>query len=110
MGYSVEATVLVGVTLSPTSKQLEQIEAFCQECKDLQYKILDYGEDQARVYCCVYVQCLKLEEWGYNENIDQNLEEKLNLNESHKANIAQLLRVLNKKPQDMKLVLNLRGG
>jgi hypothetical protein len=57
----------------------------------------------------VYVQSLELEEWGHSAEIDQNLEENLNVTEAQKAKVAVLLQVINEKPQDMKLVLSLRG-
>jgi hypothetical protein len=120
MGYSVTACAYVGVTVTPTAQQLQQIEAFCQEHKDLQCAVLDYGnsdhdgeddsEHESRVRCCLYVRGLVLEEWGHSAEIDQNLEADLNVTEAQKASIAELLRVINEKPQDMKLVLSLRGG
>jgi hypothetical protein len=117
MGYSVTACAYVGVTLTATAQRLQQIQAFCQGHEDLRCAVLDYGqddgesaEDQSRVRCCVYVRGLELEEWGHSAEIDQNLEENLNVTEAQKAHISELLRVIDEKPQDMKLVLSLRGG
>jgi hypothetical protein len=110
MGYSVTACAYVGVTLAASDQQFRQIEAFCQEYKDFRCVVLDYGNGgDSRVRCCVYVQSLELEEWGHSAEIDQNLEENLNVTEAQKAKVAVLLQVINEKPQDMKLVLSLRG-
>jgi hypothetical protein len=108
MGYSVTACAFVGITLTPSPEQFEQIELFCQAHPDLKHETLKYDKEEEPSACVVYVQKLEIDEWGHSALIDEFREQPLTCEQ--RTQIEELLNLLGETPQNFKLVLSLQGG
>jgi hypothetical protein len=109
MGYSVEAGAFVGVVVSSlTDEQLSTIRLFCQDHLELNVAQITFDEDEPSF--CIYVQHLEFEQWGHSAYINQLLTETLDITPEAKFNVAELLRILDQPPQELKLILSMHGG
>jgi hypothetical protein len=110
MGYGVEASAFIGVTIvGPSDETLKRVEALCTDY-GLGFTEIVFEDGQVESCYCIYVQRLELEAWGRGAEINEHREEALNIQESHKSDVAQLLAQIGEKPQSLSLVLSLHGG
>jgi hypothetical protein len=109
MGYSVEARVFVGVVVSSlTDEQLSAIRLFCQDHLELNVTQIGFDEDVPNY--CIYVRHLEFEQWGHSAYINELLTETLEITPEVKSDVAELLRILEQRPQELKLILSMHGG
>ena len=110
MGYSVTACAYIGVSIVATDDQMQQIDAFCKAHQGIQHDFLGLDEEDALTPCCIFVHRLELEQWGHSAYVNAHSELDLNVTDEHRRCVAELLALINEKPQELKLILSLCGS
>ena len=111
MGYSVCANAYIGVVIaSPSEAQLKQVQDFCDERKEFQYTDLGFEKEDVVPPHCVYVQSLEVEQWGHSAYINEHREQELNFTKAQQNDVDELLTLLGEKPQNLRLILSVRGS